>query len=287
MGKEIDKRILSLILLIILLLSLLYAWRINITPRKIEVKEAANFVGDYVEVAGIAIKVQKLSRATLLTLEDGNYTLEVFLNFKEDIKPGCILRLRGIITTYRGELELLVENKKDVEVIARAQTLPLSALLSSPQSFLGMRLVIRGEIQDVKEYRDYHYLRISDGINTTWVHVPWKYYGERRVHLVGVVKEGILNVERISLVYNSEEYENVSVGEISHWEGKRIHVYAVILNYSKFLRVSGYLVDGNYTIRIWSYTRLKTSPLTTLTGYLRYDDKRGYYYFQVERADYA
>ncbi len=271
-----------LVLISLLLLGSLYLYRVSIAPQKIQLNDLREHMGEYVEVQGLVSSVTPLDRGMVLTLENGSSRITVYLNFREKLGPGYDVAVRGIVTTYRGKVEILVEHREDLIVKSNALSLSLRTLLSSPQSFLGMRVEVQGTISDIKATRDYHYLKITDGTHTAWVHVPWRYYGERRVHLAGTVKDGMLFVENISLSEKVCTCRNVSIGDIEKHEGERIHVYGIVISYSRFSGYSAKLRDGEYELSILSFKPLNvTTSRVVVLGDLRYVVEHGMYQLVV------
>jgi len=283
MKKSInEKRVYLYILLILFLLGSLYIYRTSIDAEKISVTEAQKYLGRYVELQGIVIHAKKFDNGMLLTIRDDNATLQAFLNFQENIIPGTRIMVRGVVTKYRGNIELVVEERDELKIIRFPEEFPLSIILSSPEDYQNLLVRVRAQIFDVREVRDYSWLEISDGINITWVHIPQRYYGDRNVHLLGEVHNGTLYVENILLHYEGEEYKNVSIGKLNEYEGQKVHVYGIILSYYRG-DFRGYLKDGEYSIKIWSDLPLKEKIPVVVEGHLRYCERCGCYTLVVEK----
>ncbi len=258
--------------LIIILLTSLYIYSINLHPEKIEIGDVKNHIGEYVSVRGIVSKVENTSSGTFLIIDDmgrENSTV-VFLFFHPFIAPGYMVEVSGVVQIYSDSPEITVKSPKDIRVLSESYAITLHDLLSNPQSFINFRVKIYGNITDIQ--KDWHYIEVTDGIHTTWVYVERGYEGEEKAYFSGIVKNGMLHVENVSLKKNAS-ISSVSIDKISNYEGKEVEIFGKILNYGSY----GYITDGKYSLRAFFKGEVENEEDVYVEGLFIYDENIGAY----------
>ena len=256
----------------IIMLGGMYAYSVNVSPENVEIGKIGRYMGKYVKVVGIVTKIKNASSGMTMVLEDNNMKNSVmaFANFYRNIFPGTIAEVRGIVQKYSDSYEITIKNFNDLKIIKRSYEINLKILLKNPEYFKNFRLKIHGDITGAK--RTYHYVHVTDGFNTTWIYVGRGYKGERKVYFYGEVKNGMLHVENVSLKEN-KLYKNVSIGEISGYEGKKIEIWGEILNYGGY----AYITDGKYSLKAFFQREVKNEEDVYVEGTFIYDEHSGEY----------
>jgi hypothetical protein len=130
----------------------LAAWISREVPTRVEIGELEGTeVGTLVTVEGRLEGVREAGKgATVLTLEDGSgATVEVFCAFEcSDLLPGTILVVTGRLSLYKGDLELVIEEKDGVSVRGGAKNpmVDLADLVEEPWGYEGMEPVVRVKV---------------------------------------------------------------------------------------------------------------------------------------------
>ena len=256
----------------ITILAGMYIYTDNVSPENADIGEIGKYAGKYVSVSGIVEKIKNESTGSVIILVDESMknSVMVFSSFHPGVFPGSTVRVRGIVERYSNLYEIKVRKSSDFRILKRSYRITLKILLKNPEYFVGFRLNIHGNITGVK--RTYRYIHITDGVNAAWIYVGNGYRGERKLYFYGVVKNGMLYVDNVSLK-EKKGYENVSVGEISKYEGKRIGVWGKILNYGEY----GYIQDGRYRLEAFFKREVKDANDVYVRGTFVYDEKIGEY----------
>jgi len=279
LGRD-EKRILLLTLLSIIIIAGLYTNSIFLQPERVEIGNLGKHVGEYVEVEGIVKYYKNTTKGTLVEICDMNGENEtyLFLLFHSVQIPGSVIRARGMVQIYQGMLEIVVKDEGEIETLKRSLEVGLEELLSNPEFFVDMRIRVYGNLSHLYPAVDENQMQITDGINTTWVHIPFRYFGERDVYLYGTVINGTLYVENITLQYSGDV---VSIGDIRQYEGKRIWVHATILAYQRLYGYYGWLRSGDYALKVFLKEKVDEG-FCYLEGRFVYNEKNGQYELMVE-----
>ena len=259
-------------LICIIMLGGMYAYSVNVSPENIEIGNVKNYIGKYVSVSGIVTKIKNESSGALIVIEDHcmkNSAL-IFTSFHPHIFPGSSIKANGIVEKYSNSCGIMVKNSNNLKIIKKNYEINLKILLKNPEYFVGFRLKIHGNITNAE--KTYHYIHVTDGFNTTWLYVEKGYKGERKVHFYGIVKNGMLYVENVSLEENYS-YKNVSIGEISKYEGEKIGFWGKILNYGGY----AYITDGKYSLRTFFQREVENEEDVYIVGIFIYNENRGEY----------
>ena len=279
MEKD-EKRVISIALISILILTALYIHSQFLEPEKVEISSIKNHVGEYVEVEGIVRYCKNTTKGTMVELYDmeRENNVYLFLLFHKALSPGYVIRAEGIVQVYQGMVEIIVKEEGDVQIMNRSLDIGLEELMFNPQFFVGMKVRVYGNLTHIYPVVDEHQIKITDGINTTWVYVPFSYFGERDVYLIGIVENATLHVENITLRY---EGKCISVGEIADYEGKRICVHAKILEYERIYGYVGWLKNRDYSLKIFMKEK-REEGFQYIQGTFLYDSRNGMYELVVE-----
>lgn len=278
-GRE-ERRILILALLSLLMLSSLYIYSLHLKPLEVEISDVNSHIGEYVEVEGIVKYSKNTTKGTMVQLysQDGNDSVYLFLLFHRTLSPGYVIRARGIVQIYQGLVEILVKSEGDIEIMKKNVEIGLEELLQNPNFFVGMRIGVSGNLTDIYEIADERQIEITDGINTTWVHLPFAYFGERDIYIYGRVVNGTLYGENITL--NSNE-TCISIGEIPKYEGKWVWVHGRVISYKRIYGYVGWLKDGKYSLKVFLKEKREEGSVF-LNGTFIYDEENGMYELIVE-----
>ena len=280
MMERDERRVLYISILTIFILTSLYLYSYTLTPKRIEISQISEHIGEYVEIEGIVKYSRNTSKGTMVELYDMNRKSEtyLFLLFHKSLLGGYIIRARGIVQVYQGMIEVMVRSEKDIEVLERSLYIALEEILLNPSFFVDMKLRVYGNLTHVYPVIDEHQIEVTDGINITWVHIPFTYFGEREVYIYGMVKNGTLYGENITLF---AEVKCVSIGELEKYEGKHVWICGSIISYSRLYGYSGWLKDGEYSLKVFMKEK-REEGRTILEGTFVYNEKSGIYELVVE-----
>ncbi len=236
------------ILLVLSAISLLslYLYQSSIGYEEVDVASLEEHIGEYVEVKALVVRVYEYERSMSLRVVENESYATVFMGFKMNIFPGSTVLVRGRVERYGGGVEIYVKEREDIAVVEEATTFSLREVMENPQFFLGLRIKVYGNLTSLREIENYSWIEISDGLNTTWAHVPGGYCGDPDVCLCGNVSNEILYVTSVN-----STCQGISVGEIGEHEGEEVCVHAHVLSYHT-TSYYGYLRYGDYSIRVFS-----------------------------------
>ncbi len=270
---EEEKKLIALLVVIILSLSLLYIYSSNVKPEKVNIGGLPKHIGDYVEVKGIVSYTRNITNGVLIYIYDENFENKttLFLQFPAILHPGEAVIAKGQVVNYRGSVEVVVHEEKDLQIIAKYLKLTIREVLEEPENFVGMHLKLQGSLSYM---RMSNYFEFTDGFNLIKVYVKNGYFGERNVYIKGYYENGVFHAENISLEYNGT---CVALNELASYEGKIIWIHGSILSYFYY----GYLKDGVYSLKIVSDKKL-SSGYKVLEGELIYSPYTAQYELRVE-----
>lgn len=143
-------------------------------PKPIEQIAVAD-VGRMVQVEGEVVAIKGMSAGSKLTLDDGNGQVAVImwqnvldgLPNRADLQKGARLRVRGLVSEYKGELEIMPELPADVEVIGTPQVEVYRLALADVNKEQRKKTVVtEGQIVRVTPFSAGHKLTLQDGTAT-------------------------------------------------------------------------------------------------------------------------
>lgn len=272
LGRD-EKIVLSITLAVMISLASLFAYMSLITPKRVGLSEIESNVGNFVEVSGVVGEVRQTQRGEILKIYDETFKnrTEVYLMFHESLYPGESVVLRGVISRYRGVVEILVSSESDLKILHKYLNLNIKELLANSQFFVGMKVRLRG---DLSVMRPSHYIEVSDGFNFTKIYTSSPYFGERNIYVHGKYKHGMIYADNITLNYTGP---CVSMGKLDNYEGKEIWIHGTVVSYFYY----GYLIDGGYTLKVVA-DRIIGSGEVVVEGKFVYTDYSGQYELVVE-----
>lgn len=270
---EEEKKLIALLVVIILSLSLLYIYSSNVKPEKVNIGGLPKHIGDYVEVKGIVSYTRNITNGVLVYIYDENFENKttLFLQFSAILHPGEVVIAKGQVVNYRGSVEVVAHDEKDLQIIAKYLELNLREVLEEPENFVGMHIKLRGNLSAM---RMSNYFEFTDGFNLIKVYVKNGYFGERNVYIKGYYENGVFHAENISLEYNGT---CVALNELANYKGKHVWIHGSILSYFYY----GYLKDGVYSLKIVSDKKI-SSGYKVLEGELIYSLYTAQYELRVE-----
>ncbi len=272
LGRD-EKVVLAIAVLIMIFLASLFAYISFITPKKVDVSEIGENVGNFVEVSGIVGNIKQTQRGVVLKIYDKTFknSTEAYLLFHTTLYPGERVVLRGEVSRYRGMVEILVKNKDDLKVLDKYLNLNIRELLTNPEFFVGMRVRIYGNMSSMVPSE---YLELSDGFNFTRIYVRGGYFGERDVYIYGTYSDGIFRAENITLNYGGK---CVGIGNLEKYAGKKVWIHGTTVSYF----YHGYLSYSPYSLKVVSDRRI-SKGLIYLEGKFVYAEHSGQYELVVE-----
>lgn len=247
MMQRDEMKLVVTVIAIILILTLLYVYRENMKPSRIELAEISEHVGEYVEVQGTVVYTRDYEHGMYIEIAKNGSRVSAYLDTKIKLVPGNLVNLRGIVEYRLGKYVLEVSNGG---IIIHGILKPnIQNILQNPQNFVGLNMQIRGNLTMAEKMVTKHYIRVSDGVHDAWIYVPVPYYGERDIYIIGTVKYGILHSEKIALNKNPN-ITLISIPNIPNFEGENVQIHGYVLNYSRILGYAAYIVDGDYHLKV-------------------------------------
>ncbi len=268
-----EKIVIALIISIILILSVLYAYELKVEPAKINIGDISKHIGDYVEIKGIVWKSKNVTNGMILYIYDERFEnkTEAYLQFSANIFPGALVKVRGQVVSYRGTLEVIVYKPQNVEIIEKYFKLQLPEVLQAPQHYVGMNIELSGNLSNM--YMS-DYFEVTDGFTILKVYIKNGYFGERNIYIYGMYKNGIFYAKNITL----DTHRNCTkLSELSNNEGKYVWIHATIISYFYY----GWLEEDGYAIKVVSDERIASGEVN-LEGKLIYNAYDGEYVFEIE-----
>ncbi len=144
-------------------IALLYFISTLTQPAVIEIQELSKYEGKQVTVEGYVTDYFETAQGSqIITIEENNHTLTIFLEGKTTVDYGDIIKATGEVQKYKGEWELVVNNEKFVKIIEKWKdnTILIWQLGSNPERYKNLNVNVTGYIDYV--YDDYFYLTDSD-----------------------------------------------------------------------------------------------------------------------------
>jgi hypothetical protein len=132
-------------------------------PITVEIQNISNYEGKQVTVEGCVTEYFETTQGSqIITIEENNYTLTIFLEGTTELDYGDIIKATGEVQKYGGEWELVVNDENFVKIIKKwkENTLFIWQLGSNPQKYKNLNVNITGYIDYV--YDDYFYITDSD-----------------------------------------------------------------------------------------------------------------------------
>jgi DNA/RNA endonuclease YhcR with UshA esterase domain len=129
--------------------------------------------GSYVTVQGSLVDVVLFASGQRCAVDDGSGALAMWLPSerfvglysREDWRYGCIVRVRGQVELYKGEVELVPDGPEDVWIVtpARTETESLTRLADLRESHVGKRLTVEGKVVEVRPFSQGIKYLLDDG----------------------------------------------------------------------------------------------------------------------------
>ncbi len=262
-----SKKLLYLNLAIVTALVSLYAYESNVPPVKIHISQCSAFVGQYVEIQGVAWRVNSRNEHTsFLLTEDFKDNVMVFADFKANIYPGMEVSVSGILTKNGKSFELQVSSKEDIKVIKHELYTSIPVLLANPEKFVGFRVRFTGIIN----YTKMEYLNLTDSTGFIHAKLNADYVGERSAYFTVFVKNKSFIIKNASLVKCGNV---VNISQIKEYTGDDVCVHARIYDYGVYMLIS----NGKYHIRVYAEVTEIPKGYVEITGTFSYLQNIGEY----------
>ena len=142
---------------------LLYLISTLTQPITVEIQNISKYEGKQVTVEGHVTEYFETTQGSqIITIENNNYTLKIFLEGTIALDYGDIIKATGEVQKYAGEWELVVNDEKFVKIIKKwdENTLFIWQLGSNPQKYKNLNVNVTGYVDYV--YDDYFYITDSD-----------------------------------------------------------------------------------------------------------------------------
>jgi len=95
----------------------------------------------------------------IIEIENNNYSIKIFNMEPTELEYGDFIQVTGVVQRYKGEWEVLVENKNFIKTIQKWKNIshPIWELAQNPIKYLNQNVNVTGYIDLV--YDDYFYLK--------------------------------------------------------------------------------------------------------------------------------
>ena len=135
-------------------------------------------VGSIIEIEGEIVEVRTYSSGTLVKLDDGTGTLDVWIPIEiysehpnvAMIAPTAKARAKGLLAVYKDKLEIKVSRVEDFQLLEEP-AIEITSIASITESDEGRLFMIQAEITDVVQLSAGLKLLVSDGTGTiaVWI----------------------------------------------------------------------------------------------------------------------
>lgn len=279
---KIEKGIvISIVVLILFSVGMLY-YSSTIEPTACLLEDLSRYDGKYVKFRGLAVRVFEYTGGTGIELKSLNKSrserVTVFTGESiDDVEPGSLLEILGIVSNAGR-----VVNAYLIRILMRCYETTLEEVLKNPEYFLGLHVLLTGNITSVRFLENRSRLIITDGIYEAKVYLQYEYFGDT----IGLHFYGIFDGYKIVCypepygIYtdgSSIPIPSIPISKLKDYVGKEVHVIGNILSYEVY-GYFFYLVDGKFRIRCYSEVVPHNG---TVVGKLQYNSYEGYYYLSV------
>ncbi|MDH7517047.1 MAG: hypothetical protein QHH19_01690 [Candidatus Thermoplasmatota archaeon] len=133
-------------------------------PTIIELNEISKYEGKQVILEGIVTETYTTKYdSQIITIENNNFSTKIFVEGELDIDYGDKIQATGKVQVYKGEWEVVVNNKRFVRILQKWQniTIPLKQLAETPEKYKGLNINVTGYADTI--YETYFYLVDPEG----------------------------------------------------------------------------------------------------------------------------
>lgn len=153
--------------------------------RKVEIKGTVSEVSSYEDTVYLDLKEKGSDKTLQIKVEKEKLAK---IDEKEEIKPGAVVIVKGVVDEYEGEYSLRVETSNSIELKKKAyySYIQISSLLDNPRWYEGMDVKVRGEVVDVGESyggSDIEICPLGGGYKNVNCHIKGWTQGENRTVL--------------------------------------------------------------------------------------------------------
>ncbi len=144
-------------------------------PVAIELVEIPRYEGKKITTQGFVTEYFTTKYASqMITLKDENFTVIVYVEGVTDVEYGDKISVTGEIQKYREDWEIMVNDKKNLQIIEKWQniSLPLWVLAQKPICYLGLNVNVTGFIDIVYN----SFFNLVDLKTNTSIPVYFEYY---------------------------------------------------------------------------------------------------------------
>lgn len=157
-----------------------------------------DFVGREVKIKGTVARIDSYQDTVYIDLKEKGYSksMQIKMNKeqlkkideKEEIKPGAVVVVKGVVEEYKGDYSLKIEDYYGLELEKKAyySYIQISSLLENPEWYEGMNVKVRGEVVDVGESyggSDIEICPLGGGYKNVNCHIKGWSQGENRTVL--------------------------------------------------------------------------------------------------------
>lgn len=128
-------------------------------PVFIEIQEIPKYEGKQVTLEGVVTEYSETKQGSqIITIENNNATLTVFVEGKTTVDYGDKIRVTGEVQKYKGGWELVVNNARFVKIIEKWKNkiMPLWQVGTNPEKYKNLNVNVTGYVDYI--YDDYFYL---------------------------------------------------------------------------------------------------------------------------------
>ncbi len=132
-------------------------------PTIIDLNEIQKYEGKQVIVEGIVTESYTTKyESQIITIENNNFSTKIFVEGETDIDYGDKIQATGEVQAYKGEWEVVVNNKRFVKILQKWQniTIPLKQLAETPEKYEDLNVNVTGFVDTI--FDTYFYLYDSE-----------------------------------------------------------------------------------------------------------------------------
>lgn len=139
---------------------ILYFIAVLTEPVYVELQKIEEYEGKTVIVRGYVKNYYSTSfNNQIIEIKNKNHSIKIFTEQPADIEYGDLIQITGEVKKYKGEWEIIAENKNHIKILQKWKhnSHPLWEIAQNPTSYLNQNVNITGYIDII--YDDYFYLR--------------------------------------------------------------------------------------------------------------------------------